>query len=510
MISSVGLVVVGGFLLAAAGVVQNIERKRLTSLFGNSRWASIKDIRKMGLEASRGVIVGDYKGKLLRCDIKSHIIVVAPSRSGKGVSQVIPNALSFDGSLLVTDLKYEIYDTTSGYRAKFCEVFLFAPIRGNHQTHCYNPLSVVDKDNPSKRVADIQLICQILITGKDGNDDYWIIEARSLCLGLLLYLVDSDEPFTFGALVDLLKGSSSLSATLENILETSGKLDSLARQNINAFLQKADKERSGVASTLIAALSLWDDPYVRAATNKSDFTFANMRKQRMAVYLGIPANEQIRLRPLMNLMVQQFAYVLSQELPKDDEPHHVLAILDEFCNLGKMATIEQGFSYMAGFHVHFMAIFQNISQGYKIYGASGFDSFLANTDYKIFYYQNETTGREFVAKLLGNKTVKNKAKSYSLFGKQSTSYSDNFIARPLLSADEVGQFDKAHAIALKSGHMPVKFKRIIYYKDKRFQDRLLPPITIASISPSFAKVKINAPKEINEGLIDAIDGLRGI
>ncbi|MFX7140030.1 type IV secretory system conjugative DNA transfer family protein, partial [Acinetobacter baumannii] len=65
--------------------------------------------------------------------------------------------------------------------------------------------------------------------------------------------------------------------------------------------------------------------------------------------------------------------------------------------------------------------------------------------------------------------------------------------RPLLSPDEVGNFSKEHAVAKLSGQPPVKFKRIIYYEDKLFKARLLPPITIPAIGPIFATIQVKMP-----------------
>ena len=47
--------------------------------------------------------------------------------------------------------------------------------------------------------------------------------------------------------------------------------------NLAAFLQKADKERSGVVSTLNSGLELWGNPIIDATTAKSDFNFTKMK-----------------------------------------------------------------------------------------------------------------------------------------------------------------------------------------------------------------------------------------
>ncbi len=86
---------------------------------------------------------------------------IGPTRSGKGACYVVPNALTHEGSMIVTDLKGEIFRSTAGYRkSKGNQVFLFAP--GSARTHRYNPLDFIRPDR-GDRTTDIQNIAAILV-----------------------------------------------------------------------------------------------------------------------------------------------------------------------------------------------------------------------------------------------------------------------------------------------------------------------------------------------------------
>lgn len=497
-VSNHNLLILSGILATLPFVAfthAHLKRQQFEKVHGSARFARPADIKKIGFFAKSGMIIGEYSSRLLRCDIKSHAIVFAPSRSGKGVSQVIPNALSWPGSLLVTDVKLEVFKATSGFRKESGqEVYLFAPSHPDSRSHCYNPLDYVSSDD-NQAIADIQLILEFLLPEDASGPDLWLREARSLAVGLLLWLRQSDREFTIGALTDLVKGTDSLADFLSGILEDNElPIPTIALQNISNYLQKAPKEQSGVRSDLISHLNLWDDPKVRSATSKSDFDLRQVRHIPTSIYLGLPINDLKRLAPLMNLFVQQFTQIMGEKIPQDDEPHRVLAILDEFCNLGRLDKVKQGFSFLAGYHVHFLVVIQNIAQGYEIYGQYGMDSFLSNTDYKICYFQNEPTGREFVSKLLGTTTIKSRSQSYQggMGGAKVRNYTESFIGKPLLTPDEVGQFPKEQAVAIVSGHHPIKFSRIIYYQDNRFISRLLEPITIPALpkaSANFTRMK---------------------
>ena len=84
----------------------------------------------------------DEKGNTVIDNEKTHVSVIAPTRSGKGVGIIIPSLLNWRGSTLTFDLKGENYDLTSGYRKKLDQVILrFAPYQ--EKSISYNPLSEI-------------------------------------------------------------------------------------------------------------------------------------------------------------------------------------------------------------------------------------------------------------------------------------------------------------------------------------------------------------------------------
>lgn len=88
--------------------------------YGYAHWASEKEIKQSGLFAPRGVVVGVLKrfgkARLLRYNGEGHVIVVSPTRSGKGVSVVVPTALTWEHSVLFNDIKGELLALTAGWR----------------------------------------------------------------------------------------------------------------------------------------------------------------------------------------------------------------------------------------------------------------------------------------------------------------------------------------------------------------------------------------------------------
>ena len=64
----------------------------------------------------------------LRDKSRRHVLVAAATETGKTASTVIMTALEWDGSMLVLDVKEEIYKATAGWRQQVGHVCLkFSP-----------------------------------------------------------------------------------------------------------------------------------------------------------------------------------------------------------------------------------------------------------------------------------------------------------------------------------------------------------------------------------------------
>ncbi|MBA3535557.1 MAG: type IV secretory system conjugative DNA transfer family protein [Tatlockia sp.] len=473
------------------------------SIYGEAHWASRHEIKKMGFLNDRGdVVIGKLGNQLLRYTLTNHLLVFAPSRSGKGVALVIPNALSWVGSLLALDNKYEVFKYTSGYReALGNKVYRFSPANKDFQTHCINPLDYVDKTNPSKRINDLQLILDILIAHSGDENKMWVEEARSLALGLLLWLMQSDRLFALSELSAIVKGGN-LSEFATQIIEDNTIADNLitidpaAYLAIQNFLQKAPKEQSGVRTTIASMLRLWEDPLICAATNHSDVDFRDMRKTPITLYLSFGTNQISLLSPLINLIIQLFLNIMLAELPSTDEPHKALCLLDEFTRFGRMDKLKDGFGDLAGYGVHLIPIIQNLGQFYSVYGSrDNSDIFFQNTDVKIGFRQNSPTDKEFLSKELGTQTIRIKNRSYAT-NREGSNYSESLIERPLQTPAQIARFPKKKQMIM-TGEGVIRCNKIIYYKDKAFKNKLLAAIVIPTVIPQFPVIDVKK-EEVND------------
>jgi type IV secretion system protein VirD4 len=97
--------------------------------YGTARWANARDIDRHNLAHGDGVILGTWRGKLLRHDGEEHVLVIAPTNTGKSVGVSLPTGLVWRESYIALDLKGENWRITSGVRAAFGPVYRFAHLR---------------------------------------------------------------------------------------------------------------------------------------------------------------------------------------------------------------------------------------------------------------------------------------------------------------------------------------------------------------------------------------------
>lgn len=196
-------------VLTAGGLLIALSQKQ-RALFGDARFATMSEVRQAGLlpdkdHQNETILVGKFKGQYLRYGGYQFVMLAAPTRSGKGVGIVIPNCITYTGSLVVLDIKLENFDITAGYRQKALgqEVYLFAPFDPHGRTHRWNPISYISED-PSNRMGDIDAIANALYNNPNAKDPFWDNMAKDMFRACCLAVIETPEnlkPHTLGQII---------------------------------------------------------------------------------------------------------------------------------------------------------------------------------------------------------------------------------------------------------------------------------------------------------------------
>ncbi len=284
------------------------------SLHGDSAWATARQIKKTGLFGegkgeTPGIIIGKAFGQYLFFKGLEFVMLVAPTRVGKGVGMVIPNLLNYRDSVVVTDTKKENFTVTAGYRAAHGQaVYLFDPLSDEQRTHCWNPFDYISTD-PNRRINDLQTLMNYLVpTPPDSKDPMWTREARKVAVAMCLFLMDTDEfPVTFGELRRQIMPEMGLKQYIETVIliEYRDQLEPECIAALSSHARKHHKTAESIMGELEGALELWANPLVDAATSCSDFDFRELRRRPMSIYIGVEPEDLDKMSRLLNLLALQ-------------------------------------------------------------------------------------------------------------------------------------------------------------------------------------------------------------
>ena len=470
--------------------------RRGVSLHGAARFASEREIRKEGLRADTGIILGRKGGRYLVFGGSEHVLLEAPTRGGKGVGVVIPNLLNWRDSVVVLDVKRENWDITAGFRKDSGQdVYLFDPLDVDRRTARYNPLSYIKRDDAIEVINELQKISVMLFPAPERGDPFWTEASRVGFVGVGAYVAaTAARPFTVGEIYRNLTNGDPKNSFPKLIAERAAAGDSLSVGCVSAladFTSASDNTFSSIKQTITSRLNLWLNPYVDAATAGTDFDLREIRKRRMTIYLGVSPDNIDRVAPLYNLFFQQLVDLNTRDLPENGGGRvQVLVLLDEFARLGRAGVIASGFSYVAGYGLRLLPVIQSRAQLRAIYGNDVADEIVANCGVEIAFTPKELRVANELSERLGYYTTKATSKSRSIHGMLANrSQSESDHRRALMLPQELMQMPKGQLLVLRGGIPVIKASKIFYFKARDFRSRVRP-------APAFDSLPLPAPAEL--------------
>jgi len=486
----VGLGVVGLLALLMALVAFSRRPQRL---YGEARFATLADLRgrRMLKPDDTALVVGRKDGRYVYFNGQQFVLLAAPTRSGKGVGIVIPNLLSYQGSVVVLDIKRENFDLTSGFRARYGqEVYLFNPFAEDRRTHRWNPLSYVSAD-PAFRVSDLQAIAAMLYPATDlHKDPFWANQAQNAFLAFALYAFAQadhmgqqfarrdDQTPTMGALLRLSSGrpGQPLREYLRELASLPG-MGSAGQTAFSTLLGQADETFASIMGTFKEPLNPWLNPVVDAATSGNDFDLRDVRKKKMSIYVAVQPNKLAEARLIINLFFSQLINENTRELPQANPEfkHQCLLLMDEFTSIGRMDIIARAVSFMAGYNLRLLPIVQSLSQLEATYGRETARTLVTNHALRIIFAPREQQDANEYSDMMGYTSVRKESVSRSRSRESSYTRTENEERRALMLPQEIKALGDERQILMVEGLAhPVMSDKIRYYEDAEFKRRLLP------------------------------------
>jgi type IV secretion system protein VirD4 len=344
--------------------------------------------------------------------------------------------------------------------------------------------------DPLRRVNDLQRIGDMLYPDPLNVDPFWAASARSLFLGIALYLFETPSlPATIGEVLrqGMASDDEGFGQHWKRVIEgrQNGRFP-LSPQCVRALydvIDLAPVTASSIRKTFTSRLDLWLNPILDAATSGNDFDLRELRSKPLSIYVGVNPDDLHRLRPVLNLFFQQAIGLQTRELPERNPAlkYQVMMLLDEFTALGRIPIIAEAISFLPGYNVRVVLVIQTPAQLREIYGAHNAETMLKSLAARIVFAPKDYPDAREISDELGFTTVKVKSHSSPQFnfsdsrGRRSKTQNVSEQRRALLLPQEVKELGTDHEIIFYEGLRPIRCRKIRYFEDPRFKARLFPP-----------------------------------
>lgn len=455
------------------------------------------------------VLLGQAAETLIGIADDRHMITVAGSRAGKGVSAIVPNLLCYDGSVLAIDPKGELACITAhwrhnglGQRVYVLDPFIRVQGPAADYRAAFNPLSILRDPLTGfvtgQAIEDAGLIADALVIAS-GGDSHWDDAARNFLEGLILHVATDAA---HAAAVDLVTvrallmrgavhadktGMDGLADQMRDNAESLRAVHGEAAVDISDaiafaaadYFDKPENERGSVLSTARRQTKFLDFAAMKAVLRGHDFDLTDLKThvEGVTVYLCLPATRMSACARWFRLFVN-LALEAMERIPAPP-PVPVLMVLDEFAVLGRMQQVENAAGQIAGFGVKLWPILQDLTQLKALYGER-WETFMGNAGVLQFFGNNDVTTLEFIERRLGKTTIRvrrehevnqearNRGESGLSFGPE---------VHPLISAGEAGRLfardDPGHRqlVLLAGRDAPLILERVRYYDHPAFADQ---------------------------------------
>jgi type IV secretion system protein VirD4 len=463
--------------------------------YGRAKWAKGRlALRRLGLTAKHGVVLGKVRGRVLMYDKPLSCLILAPAGTGKTRGTIIPTILSYPGSIIAHDPKGEGYDATAAYRALLGRVYRME-FSAPERSVCWNPLGPGNlPDDRGERGNAVDRQCAVAIPGDPSS--FWISSPRLALAAITLFLVYEAErkggaEASFAGVLSWLGKAMSDAANAgaedpvamhferaAGVAEIEGYPERIAT-GLRLVAQMNYKTRADVLGTINSALGIFLNEAVARVTSRSDFTLKELRGsggRPITLYIIVPQNDMAAFAPVTGMLIEMASMELLSRRPAKGESN-VLFVLEEARFLPPLDAISDGPSIGRGYGVHYLICAQDYGQLRMVYGPNKVDNIITNTAYKIVLAQNHVQTAEFVSKTIGNETRQRRSSSRQFVLSQPTnlrsSVSEQYEGAPLVPAQDVLSLPFGEQIVLvqNSLHTPVKARSAFYDKVGIFRRR---------------------------------------
>ena len=401
-----------------------------------------------------------------------NLLVVAPTRAGKGLlatSQLV----SWQHSVVVNDIKGELFATTAGYRATLGDVYVIDPTGVGHR---FDPLHGKQTEDEFYSTASHLLF--------EAEEKERIFTQRAIVMLTQMFLASRAEaisPFLYVRYL-IRSGLTYAAARLDQIdpaLATQFLENNFAKANLT------DRFLVSCWGTLTTRMRpLLTETVIRSLTH-ADFTPEELlvSDKPVSVYIRWPEKDLLSLSPLVRLvwgtLIDELITVYDKAQGKGCQP--VLLLVDE---AGRTAIpmLADHATTVAGRDITIELFVQSLSQLETIYGKTRAQTLKDNMDTQLYYPPTDLTTAKHLEDSLGAQS----AYAHSTTSRDGAEASEGLSERPipLLTAQEIKQLKDEEIIGFHRRLPPFLINRVDWRSNDLLQrKRTIPPPTVPHLLP---------------------------
>lgn len=339
---------------------------------------------------------------------EGHLITIAPTGAGKGVSCAIPALLTWQGPAIVIDPKGENYAVTARRRRAMGHlVYRLDPFRiaGDRRGDTLNPLDLVDPsaDDFQDNAAVVAKLCM-----QDNStlaDPFWDERATAMIVAVIceLFRVMKRQP-TLKDVQEAIRGAP-INDLPENPLLPRGseapKPKCVSVKNVITTAEfSSERTRASIMATAQAHMGFLRSPAVHTCLTDSTITLDDITAGAMqTIYLILPPDKLITHAKLLRLWVGVMLAAISRRRRAPPQP--TLFLLDEAAQLGPMSELKVALTLMRSYGVRVWTFWQDLSQLKATYPAD-WESIVNNSSIQQYFGAKSPPSKASLRSFLGD------------------------------------------------------------------------------------------------------------
>lgn len=376
---------------------------------------------------------------------EGHLLTVAGTGAGKGVSCIIPTLLSYQGPMVVIDPKGENYQVTARYREQIGhQVLCIDPfnVTGTGSKDAISPYSLFTDDvqNDVETAHFLAGVCTRDLTST--RDPFWDERARQLLAGLMLYTAHESPP----ALKNLSEvhylinqTTKELNFTIKDMRKAGDVYGSFA-----SVIDSAEpKVAASIASTAQSLMGYLQGSKVSDSVWKTTFPLESIvRGDPVTIYLILPPDKLKSHGALLRIWLSVLISTLLKRRGQVSKP--TLFMVDEAAQLGRLESLLTAVTLMRGYGVMLWTFWQDLGQLKRLYG----------DDWKTFY---------------------NNCSVHQFFGVHTGLMASEIAeVTGYTNTDRLLNLEPEQTWMCVRGKRPAVYRKVNYLKDKLFAKRFDP------------------------------------